>query len=132
MQNNAYQQLAKEFMDLWQKQISSVVSDKQFIQAMLEMFQSSQKPASHDRPHESSAADPAHAPDAGDGVLAELAFRLAMCEKRIAVLEQQLKKPAKPRATAKPAGKRPVGRSKATRKQPAFGYPTLRRVPLRA
>src|SRR5476649_1192049 len=93
MQNNPYQHIAKEFMDLWQKQISSVISDKQFIQAMLEMFQTAQNPA-HDRTR--TAADPAHPADAADadhGLLAELAFRLAMCEKRLAALEGQGKKP---------------------------------------
>src|SRR5579884_2702511 len=101
-QGSAYQHLAKEFMDLWQKQISAVISDKQFIQAMLELFQSIQAPASHENtaPASSRSAD---APDAGNGVLAELAFRVAMCEKRLAVLEQKRKSPVRQRAgTAKP------------------------------
>src|SRR5271170_4330842 len=91
MQNTAYQNLAKEFMDLWQKQVASVISDKQFIHAMLELFQSIQKPG-HDQPT-AAAAHPAHAADAEPGLLAEFAFRLGMCEKRLATLEQQCKKP---------------------------------------
>ena len=85
-----YQQMAKDFMDLWQKQVASVVSDKQFIQAMLELFQTMQAPnAAYTAtpPHSADAAD------AGHGMLAELAFRLAMCERRLAALEGQSKKP---------------------------------------
>ena len=98
MQNNPYQHVAKEFMDLWQKQISSVISDKQFIQAMLEMFQSAQNPsansAKNEQQHPSSHVS--HTAAADHGLVAELAFRLAMCEKRIVALERQIKKsPAK-------------------------------------
>src|SRR4051812_5381531 len=100
MENQGYQHLAKEFMDLWQKQVSSVISDKQFIQAMLEMFQSTYMPGHHDRQRPASAADPAHASDADPGLLAELAFRLAMCEKRLAALEQQ-REPGEQRSPAK-------------------------------
>ena len=92
MQNTPYQHLAKEFMDLWQKQVATVISDKQFIHAMLELFQSIQTPG-HDKPN-AAPAHPAHAADAEPGLLAEFAFRLAMCEKRLAALEQQHKKPA--------------------------------------
>ena len=94
MQSPAYQQLAKEFMDLWQKQISAVISDKQFIQAMLEMFQSVQSPGSNEKTSSSASTHTSNAPDADHGVLAEFAFRLAMCEKRISTLEQQHKKSA--------------------------------------
>jgi len=91
MQNNAYQNLAKEFMDLWQKQVAAVISDKQFIHAMLDLFQSIQTPG-HDQRNAAAPAHPAHTADAEPGLLAEFAFRLAMCEKRLAVLEQQCKK----------------------------------------
>lgn len=86
-----YQKLAKDFMDLWQKQVASVVSDKQFIHAMLEMFQSMQAPGTYGTA-KPTASNPAHAADADHGLLAELAFRLAMCEQRLAALEQQCKK----------------------------------------
>jgi chaperonin cofactor prefoldin len=115
MQNNPYQNMAKEFMDLWQKQISAVISDKQFIQAMLEMFQTSQNPQSNEAQRPSShAANTAHA---DHGVVAELAFRLAMCEKRIATLEHQAKKsPAKRKpAAAKSVRSSPARRSKKPR-----------------
>ena len=98
MQNNAYQQMAKDFMDLWQKQVASVVSDKQFIHAMLDMFQTMRMP-NHDGKKPAATADASPAPDADHGLLAELAFRLAMCEKRLAALEQR-KPAAKPKAGA--------------------------------
>jgi len=117
MQNPAYQQLAKEFMDLWQKQISAAISDKQFIQSMLGMFQSVKNPANeHTRP--STSAHASAAPDADHGVLAELAFRLAMCEKRLSALEQRDKKPAAKRSAraGKSARSGTGGRSKKPHK----------------
>ncbi|MBY0406880.1 MAG: hypothetical protein K2Q01_04255, partial [Rickettsiales bacterium] len=69
-------------MDLWQKQVASAMSDKQFIETMLEMFQTSLNPDDRNAP----TAEPSPAPDADAGLLAELAFRLAMCEKRLAAL----------------------------------------------
>lgn len=116
MPNSSYQQMAKEFMDLWQKQISTVISDKQFIQAMLEMFQSSQNPSAHEAKRASSS-HAANTASADHGVVAELAFRLSMCEKRIATLEHQLKKsPAKRNAKSnKTVRSSPAGRSKKPR-----------------
>ncbi len=107
MNPNPYQDIAKEFLDLWQKQVTSVMGDKQFIHAMLELLKNTQaKP--NEKPT-TAAAHPADAPATEHGLLAELAFRLAMCEKRIAALES--KKPAaKSRGNAKtnPArGKKP-------------------------
>src|SRR3954468_14706635 len=99
MQNSAYQQLAKDFMDLWQKQVSSVISDKQFIHAMLEMFQTMQMPGHDGKPTTAKPSNAAPAPDADHGLLAELAFRLAVCEKRLTALEQQ--QPAAKSGTAK-------------------------------
>jgi hypothetical protein len=101
MTTSAYQQLAKEFMDLWQKQISSVISDKQFIGAMLDMLQSVQPQANANTRNKSTTSHAAHAPDANGDVLAELAFRLAMCEKRLAALEHAQKPGAKPAAKRK-------------------------------
>ena len=116
MQNTPYQHMAKEFLDLWQKQVSAVVSDKQFIQSMLEMFQNIQKPGSNERACNPDTANPANAPDANHGMLAELAFRLAMCEKRIATLEQELKKSRSKGNTVKSAGNSAGRGSKQPRK----------------
>jgi hypothetical protein len=115
MTNAGYQQLAKEFMDLWQKQVASVVSDKQFLQSMLEMFQVAQSQftpgqAGHDAA--SASAESGYPADANAGLLADLAFRVAMCEKRLAALEQ----PAKPKR--KPAAKRAAAGARAGSKKP--------------
>ena len=101
-----YQKLAKDFMDLWQKQVSTVISDKQFIHAMLEMFQSMQAPGTYGTA-KPSASDPAHAAHADHGMLAELAFRLTMCEQRLSALEQSAKKPGRAAKSHSKRSKKP-------------------------
>ncbi len=61
------------------------MGDKQFIHAMLELFQNMQ--AKPNAKPTAATANPANAPAPEHGVLAELAFRVAMCEKRITALE---------------------------------------------
>ena len=110
MTANPYQDIAKEFLDLWQKQVTSAMGDKQFIHAMLELLQNMQS-----KPNAKSTATasyPTNAPAAEHELLAELTFRLAMCEKRIAALEA--KKPTKP--TARKTTKTNSERSKKPRK----------------
>ncbi len=85
MTQNPYQDIAKEFMDLWQKQMTSVMGDKQFIHAMLELFQNMQAPNA--KANTAANASDTSAPE--HGLLTELAFRVAMCEKRLAALEAQ-------------------------------------------
>ena len=107
MTQNPYQDIAKEFMDVWQKQIASTIGDKQFIEATLEMFQNIQYNAqkqSHANQKSATTSHSATTPDAGSDMLSQLAFRLAMCEKRLAALEG--KKPAKP-AAKKPTKRNP-------------------------
>lgn len=106
MNQNPYQDIAKEFMDVWQKQITSTIGDKQFIQATLEMFQNMQnnvQKQSHANQSSTTTSHSSPTPDPRDDLLSQLAFRLAMCEKRLAAIEG--KKPAKPRETVtrKPA-----------------------------
>ena len=72
------------------------MGDKQFIHAMLELFQNMQ--AKPNAKPTATASNTANAPAPEHGVLAELAFRVAMCEKRLAALES--KQPAT-RGTAK-------------------------------
>lgn len=115
----SYQEMAREFVDIWQKQMVSVATDKQFIQAFLDMFQNLQnmqnaqgkQHQSHNYAANSKTSNSATAHDAGADVLAQLAFRLAMCEKRLAALEGRggAEKPAR-RTAQKPVGK-PVGKS---------------------
>jgi hypothetical protein len=98
-----YNDIAKEFLDIWQKQITSVVGDKQFIQATLEMFQQMQK-KNHAN---TTASNTAATSDTRDDMLAQLAFRLAMCEKRIAALEGKKSRASR----AKPAQRKTAKRS---------------------
>jgi hypothetical protein len=97
MTANPYQDIAKEFMDLWQKQMSSVMGDKQFIHAMLDLFKNMQAKSSDATSH--ATTHTAATSDAQHDMLSQLAFRLAMCEKRLAALE----------------GKKPVARKAAKR-----------------
>lgn len=110
MTNNPYEDIAKEFIELWQKQIRSVVTDKQFMSSMFEFFQKFQG-TSDAKPNNTTSSDPSYASDAEHGVLAELAFRVAMCEKRLAALE----------ASGKREGRRSGGNSKQTAKTRATG-----------
>ena len=95
MTEKKYQEAAAEFLDLWQKQISTLMVDKKFIQVFLDMFQNAQNKTNTNY-EKSTASNSATTPDARDDLLAQLAFRLASCEKRIAALEAE--KLAKPRA----------------------------------
>jgi hypothetical protein len=79
-----YPQLAKEFMDLWQKQMASVMGDKQFIHAMLEIIQNLQMPHADKKP--TTATHTSTASDATDEQHAQLAYRLSQCERRLAAL----------------------------------------------
>lgn len=98
-----YGDMTQQFLELWQKQWGSVMSDKQFIRAMLDMLQTVQQGAyGTGKP---SHSHPAAQPD-DDERVAELTARLAECEDRIAALE----------AAAKP-GKRPAAKPAASRRR---------------
>ncbi|MDE3015576.1 MAG: hypothetical protein KGI29_01440 [Pseudomonadota bacterium] len=103
MQQPPYQQMAREFMDLWQKQVASVMSDKEFIRAMLDIVQTMQSPHAA-ATATASASDPSPAVDADAGLLAQLAFRMEMCERRLADLEAR-KNPAAKRKAQKRTGR---------------------------
>ena len=109
MTANPYQDIAKEFLDLWQKQMTSVMGDKQFIHAMLELFQNMQattgaKPNAKPNTNASNAAD---APSVEHGMLAEFAFRVAMCEKRLAALEAKKQSTGRTAKRNSARGKKP-------------------------
>jgi len=105
MTNPEYQRLAREFLDMWQKQMGSVVRDKQFIEAMLQMTKTWQNP--YGNTAKPSAADASHPANARDRDMAQLAFRIGMCEQRLSALEAGAKKPAARRAgKAKPSSAR--------------------------
>lgn len=88
MPPSPYATMAKELMDLWQKQMSSVVGDKQFLHAMLEMIQTMQMPNAQPNTATSTPqSTDASGNDASD--YAQLAYRLAACEQRLAALEKR-------------------------------------------
>lgn len=107
-----YSHLAKDFLELWQKQMASVVSDKQFLHAMLEMIQTMQMPNAAKQPNATTTAHPADAPRAQHDERAQLAYRLAMCERRLAALE----KGNAGAAATKRVAKKPARASKKPRK----------------
>ena len=68
MSENPYQGMAQQFMELWQKQVASVMSDKQFIHAMLDLLKTAQNPEPYAKAAASSQSSRTH--DAGDGDVA--------------------------------------------------------------
>lgn len=83
MNDSPYHLFARQFVDMWQKQLSSMIADESQLQAMMAMMQQF-----GGTPHGTS---PAHAPisshDAGP-VVDELQRRLIRAEARIAELER--------------------------------------------
>ncbi len=80
------------------------MGDKQFIHAMLELFQNTQVKANA-KPN--AAPNPSNAPASEHGLLTELTFRVAMCEKRLTALE------SKSNTTKGPAKSNPRGSKKS-------------------
>lgn len=113
MNENPYQDVAKDFLNLWQKQMTSVMGDKQFIHAMLELFQNMQTQPNAKQNAKSNPAtpNPTDAPAAEHGLLDQLTFRLAMCEKRLAALEAK-------KSVARPTVRRAAKRNPARGKKP--------------
>ena len=112
MDKKQYQQLAGEFIDMWQKQLETVITDKQFVEQMFAGLQQMTNYATPDS-HEQAAPTP---PDAISEQLSQLDFRLRMVEQRLEKLES---KPAKPRAK-KPSGKpAKSGAGRSAKKAPA-------------
>ena len=111
MTDQLYQQLARQYLDLWQKQMSGVFRDKEFIQTMLEMMQGF--PHGSEKSYATASSRPARSADDGDGMLDELTFRLSMCERRLAALEGKRAKPVarvrpgKAKSSARARGKKP-------------------------
>ncbi|MBV8938953.1 MAG: hypothetical protein JO089_03840 [Alphaproteobacteria bacterium] len=104
MTQTSYRQLAQQYMELWQKQMSAVLTDREFIQSMLEMMQAASSGGS--RAHDAGRRPSAHAadsPGAANERLEQLDYRLRMLEQRIGALEESARK-TKTRRRSKPAG----------------------------
>lgn len=107
MDNKQYQQLADRFIEMWQDQLKSMISDKQVIDSMLAGLQQAFEyitPDDYEKPKPTSPkSQPAdHAEPHLYERIGELEFRLRMAEQRIATLESE-RTPAK---AAKPATRR--------------------------
>lgn len=114
MSDAPYDSMAREFLNLWQKQMASVVRDKQFVRAMLDALESLQ--AGYEKKQGTTATSNAsHAPDDEHGVLAQLAFRVAMCERRISELESRTRPSKTKSGRTRKTPKRNSTRGKKTR-----------------
>ena len=98
MTENEYQEAAAEFLNIWQRQISAMMVDPKFINSFLNVFKNMQ--SGYDATKATS--HPTSTFDARDDMLAQLAFRLASCEQRLAYLENANKTTPKISPQAKP------------------------------
>lgn len=121
--NNPYQQMAKQFMDLWQEQLATMITDKEFVQSMLDLLQKAPmsfnempeafNPAKmYEKSTYQSTGGAAPASGAGGAALALIEQRLASIEKRLAALESAQSEPKRARNAAKrrTSGGTPKGR----------------------
>jgi hypothetical protein len=123
MTNDQYQQLANQFIEMWQQQMHQVLTDKDFVQTMLsglQQFTNFATPNVHDQ-RATNATRPAHTADASADLvqlLGKLDYRLRMVEARITQLE------AKPEhgSRTKTATKRSRKASTSTVRKPAKGH----------
>jgi hypothetical protein len=122
-QNDEYQRLASQFVDMWQKNMASMMNDSEFIRSFLQMMQASslsaKDSASYDNRYTQTSAGTATAPDTRHDAFAGVTRRLAAVETRLAALEDALARllaagktakrvarPAKRPATRKGSGSR--------------------------
>ncbi|MCH2547269.1 MAG: hypothetical protein MK052_06650 [Alphaproteobacteria bacterium] len=91
MTDNSYQLMAKQFVDMWQKQLADMLVDENFVANVVDtMHQTGGFP--NDPSHHTNAAS-AHSTvssDAANAALAQLERRLASAEGRIAELEREM------------------------------------------
>lgn len=92
MTDNPYQLMAKQFVDMWQKQLSDMLVDENFVANVIDMMhQSGGFPhAGQASQHAASAANTALSPDAANALVGQLERRLASAEGRIAELEREM------------------------------------------
>lgn len=111
--NSDNQRRAAEFLREWQAQMTRQMTSPDAIRAMLEAMQQFGKP-----PHDANAQHPAHAPDARDDAIGDLAKRLHAVERELRQLHARLDAAQKPARTGKRAAANPVAKRK-----PAMGKP---------
>ncbi len=107
--NNDHQHRAAEFLRQWQEQMTKQMSNPDTIRAMLDAMQHFGKPA-----HDANARRPAHAPDARDDAIGNLAKRLDTMERELRRLHARMDAAEKPARTRKRATAKPVAKREAT------------------
>lgn len=111
MNKEQYQQLANQFIEMWQQQMQSVLTDKDFIQSMLSGLQHMANvatPQAYDvSKYNTRAATPgaAAAPDDVAQLLGQLDYRLRMVEARLSKLEASGSRKTRAKPTARAGGK---------------------------
>lgn len=87
MTDNPYQHMAKQFVDMWQKQLSDMLVDENFVASMVDMMhQSGGFPNANAAPFANAPVSP----DAANPAVGQLERRLASAEGRIAELEREM------------------------------------------
>jgi TolA-binding protein len=89
MTDTPYQHMAKQFVDMWQKQLSDMLVDENFVANLIDMMHQ-QGVQPHAQPASSSPANSAVSPDATNAVVGQLERRIASAEGRIAELEREM------------------------------------------
>lgn len=107
------QQRAAEFLRQWQEQMTKQMTNPDAIRAMLDAMQQFGKP-----PHDANARRPAHAPDARDDAIRDLAKRVHALEHELRQLHARMDAAQKPARTGKRADTKPVAKSKRAVAEP--------------
>lgn len=103
-----YQQLANQFIDMWQQQMQSLVTDKDFVQTMLGSLQqfSNFATAGNHEPGATQGSSNTTAASADVAqLLGQLDYRLRMVEARLLQLESAGRRPNHDEPNARPRGK---------------------------
>lgn len=120
MNKDQYQQLASQFIEMWQQQMQSVLTDKDFVQSMLSSLQHMAQfatPQAYDISNATKQSAPSGASSAPADLtqlLSQLDYRLRMVESRLNKLEggQKGKGSVKRASTgSRKSGAKPVRKS---------------------
>lgn len=102
MSTNDYTTLARQFMDMWQKQMHQAMTEPGFVNAMMDTMGQPKEQAENDQ-GEAQNRQSSAASESRDEQLDELTRRIRILEKRVAELER-----AEPNQSAKPTKAKPA------------------------
>ena len=86
MTDNPYQHMARQFVDMWQRQLSDMLVDENFVANIIDTMHQT-----GGFPHAStSPTDTPFSPDVANAVVGQLERRLAHAEGRLAELEREM------------------------------------------